>query len=100
MIVQKNARMLSNEEALELVRKIPRTTSTPVETMRYMVQTYIGTPPSCRPKEDLRGMGLTEFEAVQLVNICPRTVLDVHVVVEEMEERLDESQVCKILSLF
>lgn len=40
----------------------------------------------------LSGFGLTEAEAVQVLNLAPTEPVEIHLVVEELQNRLDEEQ--------
>jgi DNA-directed RNA polymerase subunit F len=101
-ILERARRVLGNAEALEIVKRMGKTKHTSIETMRYKIEEYVGG--RCRvgfrEKQELRNMGLTEFEVAQLTNICPKSPLDIHVAIEEMEERIEEGEVKRILEIF
>ncbi|KAH9385411.1 uncharacterized protein NEMAJ01_0307 [Nematocida major] len=74
--------------------------STQAQTMKYAVHSVVNRPSApAELKEKLTSFGITEFEAVQLLNAPPKKVLDLYVVVEELEERLTEEAVGEILSI-
>lgn len=94
-------KLLTHEEVLEkLKQSVPPTECSQIETMRYAVQSLAGKPHApAALKSPLLALKLTEFEAVQLLNAPPKTMLDLYVVVEELEERLSEPEIAAILSL-
>lgn len=47
----------------------------------------------------LSGFGLTEAEAVQVLNLAPTEPVEIHLVVEELQNRLDEEQQNHLLQL-
>jgi DNA-directed RNA polymerase subunit F len=48
----------------------------------------------------LKGKGLAEFEIIQLMNINPKQILDLQLIIEEMEERYTEADCNEILKMF
>ncbi|ADM11557.1 uncharacterized protein Eint_051100 [Encephalitozoon intestinalis ATCC 50506] len=51
-------------------------------------------------REALMNMGLTEFESIQLIDLNPRSIVCLQLVIEDMEERFSEGDLFKILGLF
>lgn len=51
-------------------------------------------------RSELSKFGLKEFEIVNLINIKPKGLVHLQIVIEEMSERLSEDQMKSILSLF
>ncbi|KAI5151611.1 hypothetical protein ENBRE01_2257 [Enteropsectra breve] len=51
-------------------------------------------------KEELRAMGLTEFEAVNVLNIKPTNLVFLQLIIEDMTERLSEAQLNAIINMF
>lgn len=106
LVLQKSSRLVSRKEAVEIAARIPKTGETMIETIKYTVASYGAHPraagaeniPAIRAK--MKALGITEFEATQLLDICPATVLDVYVVVERLEERIEEEGVEELLRLF
>lgn len=95
----KEERLLTYEEVKDRLDKYKKKgKSTGIETIRYVIQSVL-----CKPhaplslKEKLLGFGITEFEAVQLLNNPPMKILDLYVIVEELEERLSEKEIGEIL---
>lgn len=48
----------------------------------------------------LKGKGLAEFEIIQLMNINPKQIIDLQLIIEEMEERYTEDELNEILKMF
>jgi hypothetical protein len=47
----------------------------------------------------LQPLGLTRAEVLQVVNLSPCSEVEVHLIVEECEERLSEEQVTQLLQI-
>ncbi|KAI5191779.1 hypothetical protein NEMIN01_1670 [Nematocida minor] len=94
-------KMLAYEEVKERLEKyVQDTKCTQMETMKYVVQSVINRPHApVKLKEKLLAFGVTEFEAVQLLNNPPKKILDLYIIVEELEERLSEESIGEILAL-
>lgn len=79
---------------------VPPSDTTAVETMRYALLNMCSRPAApLRLKQTLLGKGLTEPEAVQLLNFPPRKLIDIYVVVQDLDERLAESEIDQMLEL-
>ncbi|WUR03534.1 DNA-directed RNA polymerase III subunit (RPC9) [Vairimorpha necatrix] len=48
----------------------------------------------------LKEYNLVEFEILQLLNLCPKQLIDLSLVIEEIEERYTEEKLEEILELF
>lgn len=93
-------RIYSNNEVEQMIKQINTCSDTAVNTMKYAVQKIIeGHKAPNIHKEWLISKGLTEFEAVHLLNNPPRKILDLYVIIEELEERLTENEMIEILSI-
>jgi hypothetical protein len=115
-VVNHNAGMLSNYEVYALLQesqtkpskiKGPNRGLENLATIAYETNKYLSETP-CKmqsPKviEDflmaLRPYKLTRAEKLQLLNLRPMTAVEIHLVVEECEERLTERQVDELLKL-
>ncbi|OAG31678.1 hypothetical protein NEDG_00153 [Nematocida displodere] len=95
----KTRALLTHEEVLSLLAKhIPVTANTEIETMRYAVHSLATKPHApASLKPELLELGITDFEAVQLINRPPKKLVDLYVVVEEIEERLGEAELEAVL---
>lgn len=51
-------------------------------------------------KQALINIGLTEFEAIQLLDFNPKSIVCLQLVIEDMEERFTEEALLRILDLF
>lgn len=51
-------------------------------------------------KSLLKNKCLSEFEIIQLININPKQILDLQLIIEEMEERYVEFELNEILKMF
>ena len=51
-------------------------------------------------KSELLKFDLKEFEIINLINIRPKSLIHLQLVIEEMSERLSEEQMNEILNLF
>lgn len=56
-------------------------------------------PPPARPPAPQQSLGLTPGEALQVINLRPSSLVEVHLLVENCEERLSEEQLGTLLAL-
>ncbi|KAI5180947.1 DNA-directed RNA polymerase III subunit RPC9 [Nematocida sp. AWRm80] len=101
---EKNEKLLSYEEVLKIIKNTPNVSegekSTQLETVKYKVLSLLDKRHApVALKKDLINLGLTEFEAIQILNTPPKKILDLYVIVEELEERLTEEKIEKVLKL-
>ncbi|EHY65277.1 hypothetical protein NERG_01723 [Nematocida ausubeli] len=93
--------LLTYGEVKNLLKKCQTSKKcTEIETMKYAVKSVISALHApVELKEKLLSFGITEFEAVQLLNAPPKKILDLYVIVEELEERLTEESIGEIIAL-
>lgn len=95
-------RFLTKSETLEIVSRKPenRVYSNFLENVLSYCKTSIDKEEALKIKQALVDVGLTEFEAIQLLDYNPKSFLCLQLIIEEMEERFLEQDLLKILSLF
>lgn len=101
MLVRKSVKqLLTKEEAKDLLEKAPGVP----QRLRHRVAQFCSGPYSKEQaramKAELLGLGLREFEAVNLVDTRPSGLVHMQNIIEEMAERLDEGQMRAILGMF
>lgn len=89
-ILKKNVKFLTNVEALKMIKDS--------ETLEPLKDYSIDEIEFKKTK--LKELGLYEFEIIQLINLIPKQILHLQLVIEEMEERFDEDTLEKILKIF
>eukprot|EP00276_Gloeochaete_wittrockiana_P006973 CAMPEP_0184644474 /NCGR_PEP_ID=MMETSP0308-20130426/1189_1 /TAXON_ID=38269 /ORGANISM="Gloeochaete witrockiana, Strain SAG 46.84" /LENGTH=128 /DNA_ID=CAMNT_0027073025 /DNA_START=118 /DNA_END=504 /DNA_ORIENTATION=+ len=75
------------DQVLEYLKRTPAATQDTQSVARYISAI------------DTTFEGLTTPEKLQLINLRPTTLVEIHLIVEECEERLQESQTLYLLSL-
>ncbi|KAF9764507.1 hypothetical protein NGRA_0504 [Nosema granulosis] len=95
-IIKKNVQFLTNTEAKNLLEKLGDLDES---VMRYCTNDMAYDKIEIK-KAELKEIGLYEFEIIQLLNLLPKQILDLQLVIEEMEERFDEFSLDKILNIF
>lgn len=97
----KEETLLTYDEVKERLEKCKgQKKYTEIETIKYVIQSVVNRPHAPTSlKKNLLDFGLTEFEAVQLLNNPPAKVLDLYVIVEELEERISEKEIGEIIGL-
>jgi DNA-directed RNA polymerase subunit F len=103
-IISKKTVFLTKREVLDSITARPVTDDQNLETMRYTIQEYCKDSQPLdrinRVKGCLKEKKLTEFEIYQLLDIWPKSLLCLQLVIEEMEERFTEDELNEILDLF
>ena len=105
--------LLSNPETFSLVQEVddnsnkkhrrPQNVSTIIfETVEYFKRTGVrdGQGHLKTVLEALKEYPLTRAERLQLVNLWPKSLVDIYLIVEECEERFDEAKVEELLQVF
>lgn len=99
-ILTRNKKLLTNGEFLEIISesttKLTRTKAKLVDFCSNSLDSQKCT----LLREKLRDYGLTEFEAVNLINLKPKGLVHLQIGIEEMVDRLSEVQMNEILLLF
>jgi DNA-directed RNA polymerase subunit F len=49
--------------------------------------------------EEVKPFNLTRIELLQLINLVPRSAVEVHLIVESCEDRLDDEQIQQIINI-
>lgn len=100
-IHRETIRLLTKAEALETISEsIGRAGSALLENVSAYCADALGRDRALKIKQQLMDAGLMEFEAVQLVDSRPRSLLCLQLVIEEMEDRFSEDNLQKMLRLF
>lgn len=102
-IVRTKVKFLTKQEAQDVLLSAgPR--QGPRNVLLEAVLSYCGSSMSkeraLQIKQTLMQMGLTEFEAIQIIDSNPRSLLCLQLVIEEMESRFSEEDLLGILDLF
>ena len=111
-IIQQNGGLLTNSEVLQVLvdrgcasnSLLPNARSLASEKMvfAYLQQHSAGlrTPEELVVvQESLQQFDLTRIEMLQIINLTPKSVVEVHLIVENCESRLTEDQVEEVLRL-
>jgi DNA-directed RNA polymerase subunit F len=108
-IIKENAFLLSNSEVAHFIKNIPTDHTLPqnVQTIIYEISNYFE---KCAVQtteekmahvlEGLKDLKLTKAERLQMINLWPENQIDLHVIIEECEERMSEEQLDAVLALF
>lgn len=100
-VCKKSIKFLTKSEALDILSSTghePR--SKFIESVLSYCKGSVDGTRALEIKETLLGIGLTEFEAIQLIDCSPRSFLCLQLVIEEMEDRFSDEDLTKILGLF
>lgn len=112
-VLNDNSAMLSNYEVYSLLSDIqsgkghkkPNKNQQNLATITYETMKHLENT-SCNDKDpekikelmnDLEPYGLTKAEKLQILNQCPKTAVEIQLIVEESEERLTENQIYELL---
>lgn len=103
---------LSNYEVLNLLQKIKsnkkqKMTQNQLATITYQTIRYLEDTPSKRQspekiKEFLKAVDpfkLTKCEKLTLLNVCPKTPLEIQLIVEDSEDRLNDQEIESLLQI-
>lgn len=85
--------LLFNQEVLEILRRKRHTNCTPMATVIYETTSYLE---SC-PLSNLDAVketqhNLSKFEQIQIANLKPQNEIELHLIVDNIEERFTEEQ--------
>eukprot|EP00882_Tetradesmus_deserticola_P001150 GHRQ01001245.1.p2 GENE.GHRQ01001245.1~~GHRQ01001245.1.p2 ORF type:complete len:135 (+),score=51.47 GHRQ01001245.1:196-600(+) len=104
-IIELNAGLLSNHEVAQVLRERGADPSAGLNTRatasEKTVYEYLLSQAGCIKSreelqaliDDLKPFGLARAELAQVINLAPASAVEVHLVVEDCEERLSEQQV-------
>ncbi|XP_057321934.1 DNA-directed RNA polymerase III subunit RPC9 [Microplitis mediator] len=110
-VVNENVAYLSNFEVLEVLRGIKankeqksrsQLATITYETVRCLEESTCKTQTPEKIQEfmkALKSFKLTKCEKLALLNLCPKTPLEMQLIIEDSEERLNESEVENLLQL-
>lgn len=110
-----NSALLSNYEVMQLLSDIqmgrgqikPNKHQKNLATITYETVKYLENTP-CKNQtpeiidnfmSDLRTFNLTKAEKLQILNQCPKSAVEIQLIVEESEERLTEEQIYQLLEI-
>lgn len=105
--------MLSNYEVLNLLNDMHRGQSrqskmqTNLATISYEITQYLENSACAKQSPEiianlmkaLKPFKLTKAESIQLLNLRPKTAVEIQLIVEESEERLTEEQIYELLDI-
>lgn len=98
-VLVKTKKLLTNGEFLDIFTK-----STTLDDNKRKVLNFcanaLDTEKSQFLRSELSKFDLKEFEIINLINIKPKSLVHLQIVIEEMSERLNEAQMNEILNLF
>lgn len=99
-ILKKTKKLLTNGEFLDiLLESMPSSGKVRAKLTNFCCNS-LNSDKSDKLKTELAKFGLKEFEIVNLINIRPKGLVHLQIIIEEMSERLSEDQMNKILTLF
>ena len=110
-VVNESAKLLTNFEVHSFLNELKANRKTNIKSLSTVTHTalkYIDTV-TCAPqqtpsqiakfKKAVEVYNLTKAEILQLINLVPRTEVEVQVIIEECDERLTEHQVEQLLTI-
>ena len=112
-VKNKSAAMLSNFEVLNLLSDIQKRQNKPnklhsnLATISYEITQFLENTACIKQSPDviakfmkgLEPFKLTKAEKMQLLNLRPKTAVEIQLIVEESEERLTEDQIYQLLDV-
>ncbi|KAJ9056891.1 hypothetical protein DSO57_1027985 [Entomophthora muscae] len=114
-IINERAALLSNYEVYNYIKQgvqsrkgrnkpsdTPNLATVELELKMYLESTPCNTQSEDQVKQTLTSLldySLTKFEKLQLLNLRPRSLVELHVLLEECEERFEEDKLIEILKL-
>ncbi|XP_015191218.1 PREDICTED: DNA-directed RNA polymerase III subunit RPC9 isoform X1 [Polistes dominula] len=104
--------LLSNYEVLDMLQsmksnKKQKMTQNQLATITYQTIRYLEDTP-CKKQtpekirkylEAMKSFNLTKSEKLTLLNICPKTALEIQLIIEDSEERLSNEEVESLLEI-
>lgn len=100
-IMQENAGFLTRREVACILSAHTGAGTKDEETIKYLVCEYCkGAGDTDAARTQLRQAGLFEFEVYQLLDVCPRSLLTLQLIIDEMEERYSQRELENILEVF
>ncbi|KAI1714211.1 RNA polymerase rpb4 domain-containing protein [Ditylenchus destructor] len=110
-VVDPRSTLITNQEVLELLTQAKHQMNTKsenhstivYETMTYLNETSLAPSQSRKQNVDLikalqkAGFKLTAAEVMQIVNLRPKSPVEIQLVIEESEERFTEQQVDEMI---
>ncbi|XP_011307403.1 DNA-directed RNA polymerase III subunit RPC9 [Fopius arisanus] len=110
-VLKENSAYLSNFEVLEILKQVrgnkTQKSRNQLATITYQTVRYLeDTPCKIQNSEKIRGFlkavesfNLTKCEKLTLINLCPKTAIEIQLIIEESEDRLSEEQVESLLQV-
>lgn len=110
-IIELNAGLLSNHEVAQVLKERGADPSAGLNTRakasEKTVYEYLVSQAGCIKSreelqalvDDLKPLGLTRAELVQVMNLAPASAVEVHLIVEDCEDRLNEQQVDELIAI-
>ncbi|KAM0675411.1 hypothetical protein GVAV_001238 [Gurleya vavrai] len=103
-ILNKKVKFLSKSNVQQILHEKPKSNNENQETIKMTVLEYCLNSQYSKSEdliiEKLKFYELTEFEIYQLIDLKPKSLLCLQLVIEEMEERFDENKLNSILEIF
>ncbi|KAM0676592.1 hypothetical protein BDAP_002801 [Binucleata daphniae] len=103
-VLKKQVRFVSKAEVKQIIGENQNVVGNEdQETIKLTTLEYCNTNTAYHTNnviEYLREMNLTEFEIYQLIDLKPKTLLCLQLVIEEMEERYSKEKLEEILTMF
>ena len=112
-VKSENAAMLGNYEVMSLLRDLQKRQNKPnkmqsnLATISYEITQYLENTACFKQSPEiitgfmkgLEPFKLTKAEKLQMLNLRPRTAVEIQLIVEESEERLTEDQIYQLLKV-
>jgi DNA-directed RNA polymerase subunit F len=106
-LVEKSSELISNREVLNILKNYTSKKQTNLATILYETTSYLETTPAATyttPKlaeflDQIKKYDLTRLEKVQLTNLKPQNETELHLIIDNIEDRFDDSQRVDLLKL-
>ncbi|XP_063974247.1 DNA-directed RNA polymerase III subunit RPC9 [Diachasmimorpha longicaudata] len=110
-VLKENSAYLSNFEVLDILKQIKgnkkHKSRNQLATITYQTVRYLEDTPCKKQNPEkiqeflkaVEGFKLTKCEKLTLINLCPKTAIEIQLIIEESEDRLSEEQVEALLQV-
>lgn len=103
-VLHKENRLTTISEVLEIFSTHPTAESEVEKTVAYTIKNYCSSALNLQKAIDIENelvhIGLFPLEVCQIIDMQPKSLLDLQIVIEDMEDRYSIDQLDRILYLF